>query len=155
VYDGKVSVQDILDTWQLDADLVTLSACETGLGQEAGGDGLMGFAQALLSRGARSLVVSLWKVDDTATALLMVRFYQDLLGKRDGLKAPLAKAEALREAKAWLRGLTAEQVDRETARLPKLERGGERPRAGGAAAEVHPYGHPYYWSAFILIGDPD
>src|SRR5262249_29660244 len=61
VYDGKVSVQDILDTWQLDADLVTLSACETGLGQAAGGDGLMGFAQALLSRGAHSLVVSLWR----------------------------------------------------------------------------------------------
>jgi CHAT domain-containing protein len=150
-----VSVQDILDTWQLDADLVTLSACETGLGQAAGGDGLMGFAQALLSRGARSLAVSLWRVDDTATALLMQRFYQNLLGKRDGLKAPLPKAEALREAKLWLRDLTADQIDREVARLPQLERGGVRPRAGGDAAEAHPYSHPYYWSAFILIGDPD
>ena len=45
--------------------------------------------------GARSVVLSLWKVDDTATALLMVRFYQNLLGKRDGIKNPMAKAEAL------------------------------------------------------------
>jgi CHAT domain-containing protein len=85
----------------------------------------------------------------------MQRFYQNLLGKREGLPAPLPKAEALREAKTWLRGLTSDQVEEQVARLPKLERGGERPRAGGAAAEAHPYAHPYYWSAFILIGDPD
>src|SRR5262249_31008654 len=49
VYDGKLDVQEILDTWRLDADLVTLSACETGVGQEGGGEGLLGFSQALLS----------------------------------------------------------------------------------------------------------
>src|SRR5262249_28540732 len=97
VYDGRLSVGEILDDWQLDADLVVLSACETGLGQEGGGEGLMGFSQALLSKGARSLVLSLWKVDDTATALLMVRFYENLLGKRQGLKEGMSKVEALRE----------------------------------------------------------
>jgi CHAT domain-containing protein len=80
---------------------------------------------------------------------------RNLLGKRDGLAKPLPKAESLREAKAWLRSLTAEQIDQEVARLPKVERGGVRPRAGGVAAEARPYAHPYYWSAFILIGDPD
>jgi CHAT domain-containing protein len=165
VYDGKVSVREILDTWQLDADLVVLSACNTGLGQEAGGDGLMGFAQALLSAGARSLVVSLWPVDDTATALLMVRFYQNLLGGRAGSvsdrrtssdrSSPLGKAEALRAAKAWLRNLAGDQAAAQLARLPKLERGGERTRPGATAAEARPYAHPYYWSTFILIGDPD
>jgi CHAT domain-containing protein len=39
--------------------------------------------------------------------------------------------------------------------MPKLERGGERVRAGNAPVEARPYEHPYYWSAFILIGDPD
>src|SRR5262249_25160285 len=62
LHDGRVDVAEILDEWQLDADLVTLSACETGLGQQAGGEGLMGFSQALLSKGARSLVLSLWQV---------------------------------------------------------------------------------------------
>jgi hypothetical protein len=155
VYEGRLTMADMLSGWQLEAELVTLSACETALGAEGGGDGFVGFSQALLLAGARSLVVSLWKVDDTATALLMVRFYQNLLGKRDGLDKPLPKAEALREAKFWLRDLTAEQVDQEAARLPKLERGSVRTRAGGTATEAHPYGHPYYWSAFILIGDPD
>jgi CHAT domain-containing protein len=155
VYEGRLTMADVLGDWQLEAELVTLSACETALGAEGGGDGFVGFSQALLLAGARSLVVSLWKVDDTATALLMTRFYQNLLGQRDGLAKPLPKAEALREAKQWLRGLTAEQIDQEAARLPKAERGGVRPRAGGSAVEAHPYAPPYYWSAFILIGDPD
>ena len=152
--EGRLTAGEVLDYWQLDAELVTLSACDSGLGRKGGGDGLLGFAQAFLLVGSRAVCLSLWPVDDQATALLMVRFYQNLLGKRDGLKAPLPKAEALREAKQWLRGLTAEQIDRETARLPKLERGGVRPRAGGAT-EARPYAHPNYWSAFILIGDPD
>jgi CHAT domain-containing protein len=134
---------------------VTLSACESGLGRQGGGEGLLGFSQAFLLAGARGVVLSLWKVDDTATTLLMQRFYQNLRCKRDGLDQPLPKAEALREAKGWLRGLTAEQIDQAVARLPKQERGGERQRAAAGAADPRPYSHPYYWSAFILIGDPD
>jgi CHAT domain-containing protein/Tfp pilus assembly protein PilF len=154
-YDGRLTASEVLESWKLNAELVTLSACESGLGRYGGGEGLLGFSQAFLLAGARAVVLSLWKVDDQATALLMQRFYQNLLGKRDGLAKPLPKAEALREAKGWLRGLTAEQIDQEVARLPKAERGGVRPRASGAAAEARPYVHPYYWSAFILIGDPD
>jgi CHAT domain-containing protein/Tfp pilus assembly protein PilF len=151
-YDGRLTAAQILRTWKLDADLVTLSACQSGLGQHQGGEGYLGFAQALFLAGGRSLVLSLWKVDDNATALLMKRFYQNLLGKREGLDRPLPKAEALAEANAWLRGLTAKHVDLELARLPRgPER--EKPSAPGPAAE-HPYGHPYYWAAFILIGDP-
>jgi CHAT domain-containing protein len=151
-YDGRLTAAEILRTWKLDADLVTLSACQTGLGQPQGGEGYLGFAQALFLAGGRSLVLSLWKVDDNATALLMTRFYQNFLGKRPGLDRPLPKAEALAEAKAWLRGLTSKDVDRELAQLP---RGTvvERP-AGPTPAEVHPYAHPHYWAAFILIGDP-
>ena len=54
------------------AAIAWVSACQTGLGQPAGGEGYLGFSQALFKAGARSLVVSLWKVDDTATSLLMV-----------------------------------------------------------------------------------
>jgi CHAT domain-containing protein/tetratricopeptide (TPR) repeat protein len=157
---GRLTVETIANEWQLDADLVCLSACETGLGPEGGGEGLLGFSQVLLAKGARSLVLSLWRVDDTATALLMVRFYENLLGKRDGLKAPLPKAEALREAKHWLRQLPRAEAEALAARLGKGElRASEveaRPvvRAEGKGGDA-PYAHPRYWAAFILIGDPD
>jgi CHAT domain-containing protein len=151
-YDGRLTAAQILRSWRLDAELVTLSACQTGLGQYQGGEGYLGFAQALFLAGGRSLVLSLWKVDDNATALLMTRFYQNLLGKRKGLVKPLPKTEALAEAKAWLRGLTSKEVDQWLAELP---RGEERAKPSApAAAAAHPYGHPYYWAAFILIGDP-
>jgi CHAT domain-containing protein len=70
----------------------------------------VGFTQALLMSGARSVCLSLWKVDDTATALLMQRFYSNLLGRHSGLAAPMPKAEALQEAKTWLRGLRRSEV---------------------------------------------
>ena len=87
---GRLSAAE-LSNWKLDADMVVLSACQTGLGQPAGGEGYLGFSQALFLAGARSVVLSLWRVDDEATSLLMVRFYENLLGKRSGLKAPLSK----------------------------------------------------------------
>ncbi len=92
----------------------------------------------------------------TATALLMTRFYQNLLGKREGLTKPLPKAEALSEAKRWLRSLTPEQVERLQAQLPARRRGSEENRPPEAPVDgPHPVAHPYYWSAFILIGDPN
>jgi tetratricopeptide (TPR) repeat protein len=160
---GRLSVGDIAKHWQLDADLVTLSACQTALGPQGGGEGLLGFSQVLLGKGARSLLLSLWKVDDTATALLMTRFYQNLLGKRDDLKAPLPKAEALRQAKQWLRELPRAEVARLAGDLARGElRASEEPAAKGATPVRPtlprgdtPFAHPYYWAAFILIGDPD
>jgi CHAT domain-containing protein len=107
VPDGRVTAEQIVRTWELDADLVVLSACEAGLGRSAGGEGYLGFTQALFAKGARSVVLSLWKVDDRATALLMKRFYQNLLGKRQDLNAAMPKAEALGEAKVWLRTQSA------------------------------------------------
>jgi CHAT domain-containing protein/tetratricopeptide (TPR) repeat protein len=156
VYDGRLTAERIYRRWQLDADLVTLSACQTGLSHKyERGEGYVGFAQALFKAGARSVVLSLWKVDDTASALLMVRFYQNLLGKRAALTKPLPKAEALREAKTWLRGLTREQAERALAELTAGEKGPANDHQPPAVPRGEfPYAHPYYWSAFILIGDP-
>jgi CHAT domain-containing protein len=160
VYTGRLTAAAMAQ-WHLDADLVTLSACETALGKEAGGEGYLGFAQVLFKAGAHALVLSRWKVDDTATALFMVRFYQNLLGKRAGLKAPLGRAAALREAQQWLRSLPRSEGEKLRAELSGGEvRGNEsKLKALPAPASVptgdHPYAHPYYWSAFMLFGDPD
>jgi hypothetical protein len=156
VFDGRVSVREIQRGWDLKAELVTLSACETALGREAGGEGFVGFTQALLMSGTRSVCLSLWNVDDRSTALLMRRFYANLLGARPGLSQPMPKAQALAEAKIWLRNLDADDVDRA---LAALERGGKRPLANptpgkpSTTAKVRPYDHPYYWAAFVLVGD--
>ena len=153
VYDGRVSVSEIQLGWELKADLVTLSACDTALGRDAGGDGFVGFTQVLLLSGARSVCLSLWKVDDRATSLLMTRFYQNWLGTRPG-HPPMSKAEALHEAKQWLRTSTREEA---THAMEQISRGSVRNKAMAPAipAPAHPYEHPYYWAGFILVGDPD
>jgi CHAT domain-containing protein/Flp pilus assembly protein TadD len=76
----------------LPADLVTLSACETGLGEKIPGEGLMGLPHAFFTAGATRVIVSLWAVNDLATANLMKRFYHEYLTRG------LSPAAALREA---------------------------------------------------------
>jgi hypothetical protein len=160
VYTGRLTAET-MSKWQLDADLVTLSACETALGKQAGGEGMLGFAQVLFKAGARALVLSRWKVDDSATALFMYRFYQNLLGKRDDLKAPLGRAAALREAQHWLRDLPRSEAEKLTAQLSGGEVRGSvtmlKPVLPPPVVPTgdRPYAHPYYWSAFMLMGDPD
>ena len=164
-YDGRLSVREIQRTWELKAELVTLSACETALGRASGGEGFVGFTQALLMSGARSVCLSLWKVDDTATALLMKRFYESTLGRRPGLTGPMPKAEALREAKSWLRGLRRAEILALTAELSggvargkdaEARQPAELDAAGSTSGDNdRPYASPHFWAAFVLSGDPD
>jgi CHAT domain-containing protein len=85
----------VLERVRLHADLVTLSACETGFGQELGGEGLGSLTRAFLYAGAGSVVASLWSVADESTAELMTAFYREL-------RAGTPKDEALRRAQAGL-----------------------------------------------------
>ncbi len=95
------------------------------------------------------------------TALLMTRFYENLMGTRGG-EPPLPKALALTEAKKCLRGLTAEQIEQVADSSFRGQDNGQThgkrvpqpAKLPGTAAPSHPYDHPYYWSGFILIGDP-
>lgn len=89
--DGFLQAYEIFRL-KLSADLVVLSACETGLGEEVSGEGLVGLTRSFLYAGAPSLVVSLWRISDGVTPDLMVSFYKDLDRLHD-------KAEALRSAK--------------------------------------------------------
>ena len=82
---------EIYEHVRLDADLVTLSACGTGLGKVLGGEGLLGLTRAFQYAGARSVLASLWSVSDESTGELMKRFY-------GYLKEGRSKAEALRSA---------------------------------------------------------
>jgi CHAT domain-containing protein len=90
--DGFLRLNDLFNL-KLNADLVVLSACRTALGREVRGEGLIGLARGFMYAGAPRVVVSLWSVNDQATAEEMERFYQGMLGSRH-----LRPAAALRQA---------------------------------------------------------
>ncbi|MBD2184547.1 tetratricopeptide repeat protein [Planktothrix sp. FACHB-1355] len=87
--DGLLTAEEILNL-KLNAELVVLSACDTGRGRLTG-DGVIGLSRSLISAGVPSVIVSLWKVPDNTTSGLMVEFYRQLKGNPD-------KAQALRQA---------------------------------------------------------
>ena len=89
--DGFLRVHDVYNL-NLPAELVVLSACQTGLGKDIKGEGLVGLTQGFMYAGARRVVVSLWSVNDKATAQLMQRFYRGMLREK------LTPAAALRAA---------------------------------------------------------
>lgn len=75
---GLLQAWEIFESVRLDADLVTLSACDSALGQEIGGEGILGLTRAFQYAGARSVLASLWSVADASTATLMKSFYTHL-----------------------------------------------------------------------------
>jgi CHAT domain-containing protein len=113
--DGLLQVREIIRL-RFNADLVTLSACNTGVGRLEGEEGVTNLVEAFLVSGAKSVVASLWSADDTYTLDLMERFYTHIAEGQD-------KAAALRQAKLDLLAKFGKQVP------------------------------PYYWGAFVLVGD--
>ncbi|MBD2523993.1 tetratricopeptide repeat protein [Nostoc sp. FACHB-133] len=93
---GFLRLTDIFNL-NLPAELVVLSACETGLGKEVKGEGLVGLTRGLMYAGAARVVVSLWSVDDEATSLLMSQFYSQMLQQG---KTPAAALRAA-QLKMW------------------------------------------------------
>jgi CHAT domain-containing protein/Tfp pilus assembly protein PilF len=100
--DGYLTLQDIYNL-DLPVDLVVLSACRTAVGKQVRGEGLLALTRGFMYAGAPRVVASLWSVDDEATAELMKRFYQHMLG-RDRMSA----AAALRQAKIEMAGANDE-----------------------------------------------
>lgn len=92
--DGSLTVGEIYGL-HLSADLVTLSACETGLGKTFSGDDVIGLTRSFLYAGSSNIIASLWQVDDDATSELMKSLYAKL-------KANVPKKEALRQAQQEL-----------------------------------------------------
>jgi len=144
---------------RLDARLVVASACESALSEMSGlPDEVVSIGTALLASGSACAIASLWPVDDLATALLMTRLYQEMLG---GKQRP---PEALRRAQLWLRDLTEEDerrfleshgaLAREFARRAQSDRRepGQREEGTRRAASDRPYVHPEYWAPFVAVG---
>ena len=90
--DGILTALDVAELNLAETDLVVLSACDTGIGWDAGGEGLLGLQRAFHYSGARSVVASLWQTDSNATRDLFVEFYRNLWERK------LGKLESLRQA---------------------------------------------------------
>ena len=125
---GLLQVWEIFESVRTDADLVVLSACESALGREQSGEGLIGLTRAFQYAGARSVVASLWSVADQVTAELMTRFHRHLA-------AGLPKDQALRAAQL--------ELIREPVRITT---------ASGQTIETDASA-PFFWAAFELFGD--
>jgi CHAT domain-containing protein len=89
---GFLDLEDIYNL-SLSADLVVLSACETGLGKDIKGEGLVGLTRGFMYVGVPSVIASLWKVDDVATAELMEHFYRAMLQRNESPAAALRSAQ--------------------------------------------------------------
>ena len=111
-------------------ELVVLSACNTGRGQVAGGEGVLGLQRAFQLAGARSVVASLWRVPDEETHQLMREFYRRVWSDK-----PVPRVEALRQAQCWM--------------LENWKGRGGVERLGGPQGPPP----PYVWAAFVLSGD--
>lgn len=134
--DGILSAVEVAQLDLDGSDLVVLSACETGLGKVAGGEGVLGLQRAFQIAGARAVVASLWTVPDRGTQLLMERFYENLWDKK------LDRLEALRQAQLWMLRSGAEHPDM----VRGLTVATVKPPADGSLP-------PFYWAGFFLSGD--
>jgi CHAT domain-containing protein/tetratricopeptide (TPR) repeat protein len=156
--EGLLTAEDVCALNLSNTELVVLSACQTGLGRVHTTEGVLGLRRAFLLAGAKSLIVSLWKVSDLATAILMDRFYENLLVRG------LDRDEALHEAQRYTRDATLGQIRQEWL-TPYLERLNRQPddlaydlfrdslRLNRRPDDYRPFEHPFYWGAFICQGD--
>ena len=147
VDNGILTAKEIAGLDLRGMDMVVLSACQTGLG-EITGEGVFGLQRGFKKAGAKSLLMSLWKVDDNATQMLMTQFYANLIAGMD-------KYNALRDAQRVVREYEVEKnvvVNKlSSAQKRKLEKQGKTWIAQTEVQKIRPYEHPKYWAAFILL----
>jgi len=153
--DGFLTYAEVLRL-SVPADLVVLSACDTALGNVSIGEGVLGLRRSIIVAGAETLVMSLWKVPDVPTSILMERFYHNLFQNQRG------RTKCLEEAQAYLRTLKVAQM-RESWLTAEAIRNVElaSPASGVFLRDLSrkpddflPFQSPSYWAAFISIGNP-
>ena len=145
--DGLLTAEDVVGLDLSTSELVVLSACDTGLGEVRVGEGVFGLRRAFALAGARTLVMSLWKVNDVATAMLMECFYRNLVGSGTSGQRGLPRDQALREAQLFTRSITMGE-------LRSRAHPGLAEFANGPEPDYYqPFSHPFYWGAFICQGE--
>lgn len=153
--DGMLTAEDAAMLDLTATRLVVLSICSSGLGRVRAGEGIFGLRRAFVLAGARTLVISLWKVDDLATAILMEQFYRNL-------ESGNAIDQALRMAQVFVRELTIDRMRKiwlTDAAIQSLAAGDNDAQQGLIAMrdqkpDDRPFSDASYWAGFICQGDP-
>ena len=151
VQDGILTAKEISLLDLSNAQLVVLSACETGKG-EVTGEGVFGLQRAFKMAGAKTILMTLWQVNDDATRMFMTAFFR-LYGQG------MSKREAFRKAQREVR--TYSVTEQRTVSSPAGTSAANRYKNKGKATDTagtetetivtHPYSAPYYWAGFILL----
>ena len=147
--DGILTAKEISVLDFRDADIVVMSACETGLG-DISGEGVFGLQRAFKMAGAQTILMALWQVNDKATRILMTAFY------RNYSKGTMSKREAFRMAQQEVRDYTETKtvpIEIMPAQEEKMKSMGKdlEPRIEYKTVTIQPYESPYYWAGFILL----
>lgn len=145
--DGILNAKEVLSLDLRQTDLLVLSACQTGLGNVKNGEGIQGLRRAFELAGVNTLICTLWKVSDIASAVLMAEFYRNLL------EDSLNKLQSLIKAKEYVRTMTAlDVIDfcRENGMQKDAEALEEnyKDKLDEKLCE-----HPYFWAGYILQGE--
>ena len=156
LHDVTLDANDVIQHLELNADLVVLSACETGLNQIMRGDELMGFIRAFLYAGTPAVLVSQWIAADISTCILMRLFYTALQNFPPSLSPT---ATALSHAQRILRNLTTSQIRKQLSELSissEIAEGHLLTLAHALdiplADDAKLFDHPFYWAPFFMMG---
>jgi len=131
--DERLTAHDVLHHLRLNADLVMMSACESGLSRVRRGDELVGFTRSFMHAGARALIASLWRVDELSTSFFVHALYRAVLAGAD-------YASALQQAQLLMQSITRKEVEEMLG----------QPIAGGDSGE-RVFAQPFFWAPFVLF----
>jgi CHAT domain-containing protein len=148
--DGELSAATIWQSLKINATLVTLSACDTGLHHLGQGDELFGLMRALLKAGAQSLLVTLWPVHELSARLFMEAFYQHWLASAS---APVALAAAQQAIQRMTYSVLQNKLN--AYQLLPAVMDNHLHTLSTMFPGDYPFTHPYYWAGFVLIGCAD
>ena len=144
--DGFLEAREIMQL-ELHSDITVLSACETALGKVHQGEGLMGMSWALFVAGTPTTVVSQWQVDSAGTAKLMIAFHRALWTAMSERRLPLTRTAALMHPRVSYRLLKSRKREFEINKAQALR------QAALMLMRQPKYAHPFYWAAFVVVGD--
>ncbi|MCT7970674.1 CHAT domain-containing protein [Laspinema olomoucense] len=154
--EGVLTAQGAFQVDLTGTRLVVLSACNTALGDQTIGEGVLGLRRSFIVAGAETVVMSLWSVPDVPTAILMERFYHNLF------QTDWGRTEALEEAQRYLQQITIAKIRAEWLTEEAINEVAQHSEESAIWLKIlstkpddfRPFAGVKYWAAFVCIGNP-